>query len=227
MEKLNIGERVRLKTNQVLVVNKPPGLPVQPDATGDTSLYELAKAYAKSELHLAHRLDRPTSGLVLFAKKKPGLADLQRQFAAGEVKKVYLAVVAKALPAESGELQHYLRRDGRRKKAYVVDAGSEGAKAATLAYKLVGRSERYYCYELIPRQGRFHQIRAQLAAAGSPIKGDVKYGARRANKDRSIGLHARSLTFVQPISHERVTVHAAPPDEALWRALVDFKPLTD
>ena len=227
MEKHNIGERVRLKTNQVLVIDKPPGLPVQPDPTGDVSLLNLAKAYAKSELHLVHRLDRPTSGLVVFAKKKSGLADLQGQFAAGEVEKVYLAVVAKSLPAESGELQHHLRRDGRRKKAYVAKADDKGAKAATLRYRLVGRSERYWCYEVIPQQGRFHQIRAQLAAAGSPIKGDVKYGARRANKDRAIGLHAVSLQFRAPVSGERIRVRTDPPDEPLWRALVDFDRYAD
>ena len=222
MERLNIGERVRFKNNQVLVIDKPPGLPVQPDPTGDASLLQLAQIYTKGELHLAHRLDRPTSGLVLLARKKSGLADLQAQFAEGKVAKTYLAIVAKALPAESGELRHYLRRDGRRKKAYVSTEATDGAKAATLAYRLVGRSDRYFCYEVIPKQGRFHQIRAQLAAAGSPIKGDVKYGARRSNKDRSIGLHAASLTFRLPVSNEQQTVQAPPPDEPLWRALVDF-----
>ena len=227
MKPYHIGDRVRFKNNQVIVVDKPPGLAVQPDLTGDLSLWQLVSNYTKGELHLVHRLDRPTSGLVVLARKKPAIAILQQQFAKGEVDKRYLAIVANPLGAENGTLTHHLRRDGRSKKAYVGEAGSQNTKLATLHYQLVGRSERYHCSEVRPEQGRFHQIRAQLAAAGSPIKGDVKYGARRANKDRSIGLHAASLAFRLPVSAETVRIHAPPPDEALWRALVDFDRYTN
>ncbi len=210
------GEWVLYKNNQLIAFNKPPALPVQGDREGSISLLELAQAYVKHPLHLIHRIDRPASGVVLFAKKQSALVQLNEQFRARKVHKRYLAVTGTMPPEPEGELRHWLKRNGRLNKSFVVAEGTASAKEAVLRYRLLGSSDRYHLLEIELETGRHHQIRAQLAAIGCPVKGDVKYGARRSNPDRSIHLHAWQLAFDHPVSGERQTIVAPLPDEPLW-----------
>lgn len=206
--------------NQYMVFSKPAGMNVQPDPTGDESLLKLASAYAKRNVFLLHRLDRPVSGVVVFPKTKNTLQNLERQFRERTATKVYLALVKKAPPETQGTLVHYLKKDGRKKRAVAYDKPTEGSKRAELSYRTLATSDTYTLLEVELLTGRFHQIRAQLSAIGSPVKGDVKYGARRANRDRSIGLHAWKLGFDHPINGKRVLVTAPPPNEQPWSALM-------
>lgn len=206
--------------NQYMVFSKPAGMNVQPDPTGDESLLKLASAYAKRNVFLLHRLDRPVSGVVVFPKTKNTLQNLERQFRERTATKVYLALVKKAPPETQGTLVHYLKKDGRKKRAVAYDKPTEGSKRAELSYRTLATSDIYTLLEVELLTGRFHQIRAQLSAIGSPVKGDVKYGARRANRDRSIGLHAWKLGFDHPINGKRVLVTAPPPNEQPWSALM-------
>ncbi len=210
------GDQVLYKNNQLIAFNKPPALPVQGDREGSMSLLELAQAYVKHPLHLIHRIDRPASGVVLFAKKQSALVQLNEQFRARKVHKRYLAVTGALPPEREGELRHWLKRNGRLNKSFVVAPDTAGAKEAVLHYKVVGSSDHYHLLEIELETGRHHQIRAQLAAIGCPVKGDVKYGARRGNPDRSIHLHAWQLAFDHPVSGERQTIVAPLPDEPLW-----------
>jgi 23S rRNA pseudouridine1911/1915/1917 synthase len=215
---MNIGSLVLYKNNQLIAFNKPPGLAVQPDPTGEKSLLELASIYTKGPVHLLHRIDRPASGVVLFAKTETALVHLNEQFRQQTVQKTYLAIVQKPLPAPAGELVHYLRHDTRARKARLTEAGAEGAKKAVLHYRRRAEGERYDLLEISLFSGRFHQIRAQLASVGCPIRGDVKYGFRRGNKDRSIQLHAWKLRFQHPVSGESELIAAPPPDTSIWQA---------
>lgn len=212
----SIGDWVIYKNNQLIALAKPPGIPVQSDKTGDKSLLQLAEIYTKSKLHLIHRIDRPASGVVLFAKTKKSLGSLNDQFKERAVSKTYLAVV-KNKPAEGeGVVQHFLKKNGRTKRSEAHEEEVPGSKPAELRYKLLGSSDNYHLLQVEPLTGRFHQIRAQLAAMGSPIKGDVKYGARRSNHDRSIHLHAWKLGFRHPISKEEVLLEAPLPEDSVW-----------
>ena len=215
-----IGDWVVLKNSQLLAFNKPPALAVQSANAEAPTLQKLASAYAKRDLYLIHRIDQPASGLVLFARHKKAVQKLQAQFAQRGVRRVYLAVV-EALPSVAeGELRHFLIKDGRGNKSAVVEEGTEGAKEALLTWRKVGETDRYPVLEIELATGRHHQIRAQLAAIGAPIHGDVKYGARRANADRSIHLHARTLEFRHPVSDEVVALEADFPEgDALWEAV--------
>ncbi|MEM1318747.1 MAG: RNA pseudouridine synthase [Bacteroidota bacterium] len=218
----NIGDHILYKNNQLLAFNKPPALPVQADKTGDKSLLELAEIYCQSRLHLIHRLDRPASGLVLLAKNPKALAHLNAQFRDRSIHKTYLALVQQAPPQPAGELKHYLHKDGRSNRSTVSAEARSGSKLATLRYRLLGSLDRYHLLEIDLLSGRHHQIRAQLAAIGCPIKGDVKYGFRRSNRDRSIHLHAWKLAFEHPVSGERVELCAPAPVDPLWQACEDF-----
>ena len=218
-----IGDWVVHKTNQLLAFNKPAALPVQTAREGAPSLQRLASAYAKRDLYLVHRIDQPASGLVLFGRHRAKAGLLQGQFADGSASRTYLAVVEGEPTAEEGELTHYLTHDSRGNKASVfadADAeGATGAKPATLHWRSVGQTDRYRILEVRLTTGRPHQVRAQLAAIGMPIHGDVKYGARRGNPDRSIHLHAWRLGIDHPVSGERVELEAPlPTDDALWAA---------
>jgi 23S rRNA pseudouridine1911/1915/1917 synthase len=204
--------------HQMAAFNKPPGLPVQPDKTADRSLLELGEAYCRQPLFLVHRIDRPTSGLVILAKKKSALAALNEQFREREVEKTYLAVVGE-LPAEpSGEISHYLLKDGRSNKTRVLDAPAPHAEEARLRYEHLGSSERYHLLKITLLTGRHHQVRAQLAQLGSPIRGDVKYGFKRANADRGIDLHSWRLRFRHPVTQAWETLTAPPPATPVWQA---------
>ena len=212
-----IGDWVVLKNNQLLAFNKPAALAVQSANAEAPTLQKLASAYAKRDLYLIHRIDQPASGLVLFARHKKSVQELQRQFEQHSVERTYLAVVDELPNVPEGELRHVLARDGRSNKSYVAEAGAPDAKEAVLHWRKIGETDRYQVLEVRLHTGRHHQIRAQLAAVGAPVHGDVKYGARRANSDRSIHLHAYKLSFAHPVSGDIVDLEAAVPEgDALW-----------
>lgn len=206
---------ILFEDTHVLAVNKPSGIPVQPDPTGDTSLLDEAARHTGQPVYLVHRLDRPVSGAVVMAKTAAAAAHLSAQFSARSVGKTYLALVSGAPPSTSGELTHYFaaQRHGR---ARISNAPVAGGVEAVLSYRLLRQTDRYWLLEVVPVQGRFHQIRAQLAAVGCPIRGDVKYGARRGNADRSIQLHASTLRFEHPASEGLTLVTAPPPPLPFW-----------
>lgn len=219
---LPISELVLYKNNQLIAFNKPPGFGVQQDKSEDKSLHALGEIYTQGKLYVIHRIDRPASGVVLFAKTPKSLAHLNEQFRERQIDKVYLAVVGERPPQDEGTLVHHLRKDGRKNVSRAYDEKQDNTKRAELSYRYLGGSDRYHLLRIELATGRHHQIRAQLAAIGSPIKGDVKYGFRRANGDRSIHLHAWQLGFTHPVSGEKVSLVAPPPqDDPVWRAFVE------
>ena len=222
--------KVLYEDNHIIVVNKQAGEIVQGDKTGDTPLSDLVKDYIKVKydkpgevfLGVVHRLDRPVSGVVLFARTSKALSRLNAMFASHEkVQKTYWAIVANPPREERGTLIHWLTRDEKANKARAYDREVPGSKRAVLDYELVGRSDRYYLLEVHLHTGRHHQIRCQLAKMGCPIKGDLKYGAPRSNPDGSISLHARRLCLEHPVSHETVNVAADVPNDKLWKTLAE------
>lgn len=216
--------QVLYEDNHVIIVNKAAGEIVQGDKTGDRPLCDDVKAYLKEKYSkpgnvfcgVAHRLDRPVSGVVVFAKTSKALARLNDMFRNKEVKKTYWAVVTACPEPESGVLEHYMVRNEKQNKSFAYEHEVPGSKKAVLDYRLIGRSDRYFLVEVHLHTGRHHQIRCQLAKIGCPIKGDLKYGARRSNPGGSISLHARSVEFVHPVSKKTIYVEAPVPDGALW-----------
>ena len=214
----------------IIVVNKTASEIVQADKTGDTPLSETVKQYLKEKyqkpgnvfLGVTHRLDRPVSGLVIFAKTSKALTRLNEMFRAGEVKKTYWAVVKNAPKESEGELVHFLVRNEKQNKSYAYDKEVPNSKKAVLDYRLIGRSENYYLLEVDLKTGRHHQIRCQLAKMGCPIKGDLKYGSPRSNPDGSICLHARRVRFVHPVSKELIELKAPLPEGNLWKGFELF-----
>ncbi len=213
------GSLVIYRNNQLIAFDKPPGVPVQADKTGDKSLLQLGEIFCKTRLYPLHRLDRPASGVVLFAKSAAAATQLGEQFRQRAVAKTYLAVV-KDLPSQPpGQVTHFLRKEGLRNRSRVSETAAAGSRQADLSYRVLGSSAQYHLLEVILHTGRHHQIRAQLAALGSPVKGDVKYGARRGNRDRSVHLHAWKLGFRHPVSGEPVELKVPPPaNDPLWQA---------
>lgn len=221
-EEFPIGQLVLYKNNQLIAFNKPAGLPVQEDKTGDRALINLGEIYCKSKLHLVHRLDRPASGVTLFAKTNGALVSLNEQFRQRQVEKTYLAAVQEKPPKDEDTLAHFLKKDGRTNRALAYGQEQPGSKKAELAYRYLGSTDHYHLLEVRLHSGRHHQIRAQLAAIGCPIKGDVKYGARRGNPGRSIHLHAWKLRFLHPVSGEWEEVVAPLPEgDPVWKALLE------
>lgn len=216
---------VLFEDNHLIAVNKRCGDIVQGDKTGDQPLSEVVKAYLKSKYNkpgnvfagVAHRIDRPVSGVVVFAKTSKALTRINALFKEKEVSKTYWACVAPVPERSSDVLVHHLLKDQKRNKSKPVKPGTKDAKRAETAYKVLAHADRYTLLEVNPVTGRHHQIRAQLSAAGFPIKGDLKYGAPRSNPDGGIHLHARSITFVHPVAKTPLTVVAPTPDEALWK----------
>lgn len=213
--------------NHIIIVNKTASEIVQGDKTGDVPLSETVKQYLKEKYHkpgnvfigVTHRLDRPVSGLVVFAKTSKALSRLNEMFKNSEVKKTYWAIV-KQTPAETeSELVNYLVRNEKQNKSYAYDTEKPGSKKAILHYRLIARSDNYSLLEVDLKTGRHHQIRCQLAKMGCPIKGDLKYGFPRSNPDGSICLHARRVRFVHPVSKELIDVVAPVPSDNLWRSL--------
>jgi 23S rRNA pseudouridine1911/1915/1917 synthase len=213
-----ISELVLYKNNQLIAFNKPGTLPVQNDKTGDISLQALAEIYCKGKVDLVHRIDRPASGVVLFARTHSALVDLNEQFKERKVHKTYLAVVGQAPPQPEGTLVHYIVKNARKNISVALPEEKPGSEYAELRYRQLAASDRYFLLEIELLTGRHHQIRAQLAAIGCPIKGDNKYGFKRANADRSIHLHAWKLGFEHPVTREREEVVAPVPEEALWKS---------
>ena len=216
--------------NHIIVVNKTASEIVQADKTGDTPLSETVKQYLKEKyqkpgnvfLGVTHRLDRPVSGLVIFANTSKALTRLNEMFRAGEVKKTYWAVVKNAPKESEGELVHFLVRNEKQNKSYAYDKEVPNSKKAVLDYRLIGRSDNYYLLEVDLKTGRHHQIRCQLAKMGCPIKGDLKYGSPRSNPDGSICLHARRVRFVHPVSKELIELKAPLPEGNLWKGFELF-----
>ncbi|OYT17301.1 MAG: RNA pseudouridine synthase [Bacteroidetes bacterium 4572_77] len=198
--------------NHLIIINKKAGQIAQADKTGDIALNELLKSYLKEKynkpgmvyLGLVHRLDRPTSGGLVFGKTDKATSRLSKMFQQKEINKTYWAVVDKMPPKTQDRLEHYLRKNAKQNKSYVVKAKTKGAKMAALSYELIASSQKYHLLEVALETGRHHQIRTQLGAIGCKIKGDVKYGFKRANPDLSIHLHARYLSFVHPVKKEKM-----------------------
>lgn len=215
----------------LLAVNKSAGELVQGDKTGDKCLLDTLKMYIKTKYHkpgnvflgVPQRIDRPTTGVVLFAKSSKYLARLCEMFQHKEVQmtKIYWAIVKNRPPKDSGRLVDYLRKNEQQNKSYVVPKSDtdKNVKEAILEYKVLAKSDNYYLLEIHLFTGRHHQIRCQLAHIGCPIKGDLKYGFPRSNKDGSICLHARELSFEHPTTHERITITAPTPNDNLWNSL--------
>ena len=216
--------------NHIIVVNKTASEIVQADKTGDTPLSETVKQYLKEKyqkpgnvfIGVTHRLDRPVSGLVIFAKTSKALTRLNEMFRTSEVKKTYWAVVKNAPKETEGELVHFLVRNEKQNKSYAYDKEVPKSKKAVLDYRLIGRSENYYLLEVDLKTGRHHQIRCQLAKMGCSIKGDLKYGSPRSNPDGSICLHARRVRFTHPVSKELIELEAPLPEGNLWKGFELF-----
>ena len=214
--------------NHIIVVNKTASEIVQGDKTGDTPLSETVKQYLKEKynkpgnvfLGVTHRLDRPVSGLVVFAKTSKALSRLNDMFRNGEVKKTYWAIVRNRPPAPEGELTHWLVRNEKQNKSYAYDKEVKDSKKAILCYKEIGHSQNYHLLEVDLKTGRHHQIRCQLAKMGCPIKGDLKYGSPRSNPDGSICLHARRISFIHPVSKESIHIEAPVPGGNLWNGFI-------
>lgn len=227
--------QVLYEDNHIIAVSKTCHEIVQGDKTGDTPLSEMVKAYIKEKyqkpgevfLGVTHRLDRPTTGVVLFARTSKALTRLNAMFQSHElIRKTYWAIVEKAengkVKGENDEairLENYLWRNEKQNKSFVVKVGTKDAKRAVLSYRAIAQSDRYTLLEINLETGRHHQIRCQLSAIGLPIKGDLKYGAKRSNPDGGISLHARKIEFVHPVSKLPISITAPVPEDTLWKAL--------
>jgi 23S rRNA pseudouridine1911/1915/1917 synthase len=215
---------VLYEDNHLIAVNKKSGDIVQGDKTGDTPLSDFVKAYIKKKynkpgevfLGTIHRLDRPTSGIVLYARTSKALNRMNKQFREKQVQKTYLAVVNNPPPNNSGTLDNYLQKNQKQNKSYVTK--DNNGKHAVLDYKLLKKLDNFYLMEIKPQTGRHHQIRVQLSNIGCIIKGDLKYGAKRSNKDASIHLLAQKLEFIHPVKKESITIVAPTPKDRLWDA---------
>jgi 23S rRNA pseudouridine1911/1915/1917 synthase len=224
MKRQSLSDRILYEDNHLIAVNKLPSEIVQGDKTGDVPLSEDVKQYIKERygkpgnvyLGVIHRLDRPVSGVVVFARTSKALARMNKLVHDREMKKIYWAIVKNKPEKEEGELRHFLFRNEQKNKSFAYLTEKNGTKEAILTYRLINSSKDYYLLEVNLKTGRHHQIRAQLAAIGCPIKGDLKYGFPRSNKDASISLHARSVSFTHPVTKKILTITARPPQDPLW-----------
>ncbi|MDR1403638.1 MAG: RluA family pseudouridine synthase [Tannerellaceae bacterium] len=213
--------------NHLIAVNKKCGEIVQGDKTGDITLADELKEWLKKKYRkpgnvfvgIPHRLDRPVSGIVLFAKTGKALSRLNDMFRLGEIKKTYWAIVKNRPPKDEDELVHWLDRNERQNKSYAYENERPNTKKAILHYKLIAHSDHYYLLEVDLQTGRHHQIRSQLSKTGCPVKGDLKYGANRSNPDGGISLHARHVLFTHPVSKETIELVASvPQNDSLWKS---------
>ena len=213
--------------NHIIIVNKRSGEIVQGDKTGDKPLAETVKDYIKVKYHkpgnvflgVVHRLDRPVSGLVLFARTSKALTRLNDLFRTGDIHKTYWAIVKNTPTQPEGTLENWIVRNEKQNKSYAHDHEVPGAKRALLSYRIIGKTDRYTLLEIHLMTGRHHQIRCQLAHMGCPIRGDLKYGAPRSNPDGGISLMAKQIDFVHPVTKKQITIKAPTPSDALWQAL--------
>ncbi len=225
----SLALRILYEDNHIIAINKRSSEIVQSDASGDPSLAEAVKGFIKARdnkpgnvfLEIPHRLDRPTSGVVLFAKTDKALGRLGKLFKERGMRKVYWAVVDAMPPSEKGRLEHYLLRDRKKNKSFAYEKERKGSLYAALSYRLIAATDNYYLLEVELETGRHHQIRAQFAAVGCCIKGDLKYGARRSNPEAGIHLHAREMSFVHPVRKEEIRILADPPADVLWEQFVE------
>ncbi len=224
-----LSKRILYEDNHLIVVNKLPSEIVQGDKTGDVPLSESLKLYLKEKykkpgnvfLGVIHRIDRPVSGVVVFSKTGKALSRMNEMVKQRDMKKTYWAIVKNSPPATEGKLVHYLVRNERKNKSFAYNTMKANSKEAVLEYKMLASSRDYHLLEVDLKTGRHHQIRAQLAAIGCPIKGDLKYGFPRSNPDASISLHARSVRFIHPVKKEPLYIVAPSPKDALWDYFVE------
>jgi 23S rRNA pseudouridine1911/1915/1917 synthase len=224
MRKNSIDHDIVYEDNHLIIFNKEPSDIVQGDRSGDIPLSEILKTYIKERdekpgnvfLGVVHRIDRPVSGAVLFAKTSKALSRLNMMLRDGQISKTYWAIVYNAPPQPSGHLVQYMSRNEQQNKSYVFDNPGKDRQKAELTYQVIDQSDRYHLLEIKLLTGRHHQIRAQLAAMGCPIKGDLKYGYPRSNPDGSVSLHALRIEFIHPVKKENMQVYAMPPHDKLW-----------
>lgn len=218
--------QVLYEDNHVIVINKRAGDIVQGDKTGDKPLSDVVKEYLKDKynkpgnvfLGVVHRLDRPTTGIVVFARTSKALPRLNKLFAQKEVKKTYWAIVKNPIDKQQDTLIHWLKKNPKNNKSTAFDKEVLDSKKAILHYKLIMELENYSLLEIILETGRHHQIRTQLSKMGFPIKGDLKYGFNRSNKDASINLHSRQIEFEHPVKKETINITAPLPNDTIWNA---------
>ncbi len=222
-----LGEVILYEDNHVIIVYKRSGEIVQGDKTGDKPLSEAVKEWLKAKygkpgnvyLGVVHRLDRPVAGLVVFGKTSKATSRLNKMFRDGEIHKTYWAIVQTPPARPEATLTHWIVRNEAKNKSFAYDHEVDGAKKAILSYRTIGHTDRYTLLEVNLMTGRHHQIRCQLSAIGCPIKGDLKYGARRSNPDGSISLLSHKVEFEHPVSHQLISVTSPLPDDNLWRAI--------
>lgn len=221
----NVDLDILFEDNHLIIVNKRSGEIVQGDKTGDEPMSEKVKRYIKQKYNkpgdvfigTPHRIDRPTSGIVIFAKTSKALMRLNKMFQDKEIQKTYWAIVKNPPKNKEGKLVHYLKKNEAKNKSFAQETMFQGAKVAELTYKVIFDFDNYFLLEILPKTGRHHQIRVQLSEMGCPIKGDLKYGFNRSNKDASISLHARKISFLHPVRKEQMEVVApVPSDDPLW-----------
>lgn len=221
---------VLYEDNHIIIVNKTCTEIVQGDKSGDVPLSEMVQAYLKEKYNkpgnvfigVTHRLDRPVSGVVVYAKTSKALSRLNEMFRTHNLTKRYWAIVKNRPPQEEQLLTNYLLRNERINKTFVYDKQVKGSKLSQLSYKIIAQSEKYYLLEIDLMTGRHHQIRAQLAHIGCPIRGDLKYGFERSNKDGGISLHARNIRFIHPVSQKEINIVAPTPDDTLWKTFEEI-----
>jgi 23S rRNA pseudouridine1911/1915/1917 synthase len=227
-----VAKRILFEDNHLLIFNKMPSEIVQGDQTGDPPLSEILKEYIKERDHkpgnvflgVVHRLDRPVSGAVVFAKTSKALARMNEMLKSGDIRKTYWAVVKNRPAEDEGHLENWIRKNEEKNKSFIYKGEVHGARKAELKYRVIGRSDQYYLLEVILMTGRHHQIRSQLSAIGCPVKGDLKYGYDRSNPDGSIHLHSRKIEFIHPVRKETIIVRANPPGDVLWDHFVKEHP---
>ena len=219
--------QVLFEDNHIIIINKRVGDIVQGDKTGDTPLSEIVKQYIAEKYHkkgnvflgVVHRLDRPTSGIVIFARTSKALERLNKMLRDKQIQKIYWAIVKNKPSEEKGTLTNYLKKNSKNNKSTVFTRETEGSKKAILHYSIINELDNYMVLKIDLETGRHHQIRAQLSFIKSPIKGDLKYGAKRSNPDGGICLHAREIQFTHPVSKENVHIIAETPDSSIWNSV--------
>ena len=219
------GFQVIYEDNHLIAVNKDTGILVQSDSTGDTPLVELVRKYIKKKYNklgnvfcgIIHRIDRPVSGVVMFAKTSKGLERMNKLFKDKKITKTYWALIKDRPPQEEDQLKNWLLKDPEKNRTKVISKEKKAAQLAVLNYRILGKINKYYLLEVSPITGRQHQIRVQLAKIGCPIKGDIKYGYPEKNKGGGIHLHAKEVSFIHPIKNEKIRITARSPEEVTWR----------
>jgi 23S rRNA pseudouridine1911/1915/1917 synthase len=226
MDYQGLESRILFEDNHLLVLNKKPGEIVQGDKTGDVSLKEMLTVYLKKKYNkpgnvfvgVIHRIDRPVSGAVIFAKTDKALTRMNKMIHDRQISKMYWAIVRNKPEKNAAVLKNYLWKNEQKNKSFVVEASHNGSSFAELEYKVIAHSDNYFLLEVELHTGRHHQIRVQLADIGCPIRGDLKYGYHRTNPDGSLSLHSRKTEFIHPVKNEKITIVADPPNDPVWKA---------